>query len=231
LGGFIDEPTRHFGADAPASKRRVNKQPLEKSTSRAGVWPLVWLEWHRVLAQSILTSKEWPCLAGRRGRHEEVFVRARFGCRACHAGPGIRDRHAAHGAGASSFAGHELGRLLFRRLARWRLAYALSVAVRPRGKHPPGGSSWVGGLHTGFNWQFGHLVVGTDTNYRFTDLQSSSACPNIFDDCHQRTRNIFTFGGRAGLEWNNWLLYGTGGYAGAQIETTVTSKADPQLHR
>ena len=33
-------------------------------------------------------------------------------------------------------------------------------------------SSWVGGLHTGYNWQFGWLVIGTETNYRFTDLNS-----------------------------------------------------------
>ena len=92
----------------------------------------------------------------------------------------------------------------------------------------PSASSWVAGLHTGFNWQFGHLVLGTETNYRFTDLSSSSACPGTAGQnrlggliCQQKIQNIFTFGGRAGFAYSDWLLYGTGGYASTGMETNT----------
>lgn len=41
---------------------------------------------------------------------------------------------------------------------------------------PPGGSGVVGGIHTGTNWQFGQLVLGTESSYRLADLQSTSTC-------------------------------------------------------
>jgi outer membrane immunogenic protein len=106
-----------------------------------------------------------------------------------------------------------------------------------RTAQPASASSWVGGLHTGYNWQFGHLVLGTETNYRFTNLNSSGACsvpvagvfavapPPTPANCQQRIQNIFTFGGRAGWALNDWLLYGTGGYARAGLETTVSNAA------
>ena len=89
---------------------------------------------------------------------------------------------------------------------------------------PPGGSGVVGGIHTGANWQFGQLVLGTESSFRFADLQSSDTCPNPSTTCQQRERDIATFGGRLGWTLNNWLLFGTGGYARTLVETSVLSK-------
>jgi len=90
---------------------------------------------------------------------------------------------------------------------------------------PPGGSGVVGGIHTGANWQFGQLLVGTESSFRLTDLKSSATCPNPSTTCQQRERDIATFGGRLGWTLNNWLLFGTGGYASTLVETSVLSKA------
>jgi outer membrane immunogenic protein len=88
----------------------------------------------------------------------------------------------------------------------------------------PNASSWIAGLHTSTLWQFGWLVAGFDTNYRFTDLDTSQSvgeCTPFI--CSQRTKNIFTTGGRAGVAWNNFQFYGTGGYARTQIDLNVVS--------
>jgi len=82
----------------------------------------------------------------------------------------------------------------------------------------PTDTSWIGGLHTGYNWQFGHIVLGTETNYLFTDLNSSIICPTVVLTCTTRVQNIFMTGGRLGFAWNNLLLYGAGGYSRTQWE-------------
>jgi len=82
----------------------------------------------------------------------------------------------------------------------------------------PTASSWIGGLHTGYNFQFGHIVLGTETNYLWTDLNSSITCPTAVLTCTTRIQNIFMTGGRLGLAWNNLLLYGAGGYSRTAYE-------------
>src|SRR5262249_56588419 len=102
----------------------------------------------------------------------------------------------------------------------------------------PAASSVVAGLHTGFNWQFGHLVLGTETNYRFTDLSSSSACPGTAGQnrlggliCQQKIQNIFTFGGRAGFAYSDLLLYRTRGQPSPRMQTnTLNATTGPPKH-
>ena len=102
----------------------------------------------------------------------------------------------------------------------WTFPFAPAIPPMP----VPGASSWAVALHTGTNWQFGHLVLGTELDYIFTDLKSNGVCPSS-NICQQRAQNIYTFGGRAGFAWNDWMLYGGGGYAGVGIELNVFSKA------
>ena len=98
----------------------------------------------------------------------------------------------------------------------WTFPFAPGLATDPF----PSASSFALGLHTGNNWQFGWLVLGTETNFIFTDLKSTTRCPNG-NICQQQTQNIFLTGGRVGLAWHDWMLYGGGGYARTQIDTPV----------
>ncbi len=84
-----------------------------------------------------------------------------------------------------------------------------------------GGNSWLAGIHGVGMWQTGHLVLGAETDYRFTSLNHFAACPNVAFTCTQDTRNIFTAGGRIGGAWQSWLAYVDGGYAQSRIHSSA----------
>jgi outer membrane immunogenic protein len=58
-------------------------------------------------------------------------------------------------------------------------------------------TQFIGGVHTGFNWQMGSWLVGVEGDFDFSD--------NINFLASSR--------GRLGWALGNWLLYGTGGVA------------------
>lgn len=84
-----------------------------------------------------------------------------------------------------------------------------------------GTSSWVAGIHGVGMWQMGHLVLGGEIDYRWTDLNHSVTCPLITFRCTQDTPNLFTVGGRIGGAWDKWLIYANGGYAQTRINVAA----------
>src|SRR5262249_44154723 len=82
----------------------------------------------------------------------------------------------------------------------------------------------LGGVHGGYQYQWGHFVAGVEAAYDGVIDSSFAQSPglngatapcgygtNVF--CQARIRSIFTVGPRLGYAVNQVLLYGTGGYA------------------
>ena len=84
-------------------------------------------------------------------------------------------------------------------------------------------SAIVGGVHFGYQRQWGHMIAGLETSVLFTNLEGRSSCPNPAFACSVDADWIWMIGPRLGFATRNLLFYGTGGYALASLETkTVT---------
>ncbi|MEO1709798.1 MAG: outer membrane beta-barrel protein [Pseudomonadota bacterium] len=80
----------------------------------------------------------------------------------------------------------------------------------------------LGGI-LGYQRQFGFLVLGVETTFSgVLDADSTSTCPNAGFTCEAELGSIFTAGGRIGLANNIAMIYFTGGYANAGVETNTT---------
>src|SRR6266540_5499496 len=89
-------------------------------------------------------------------------------------------------------------------------------------------SGILGGGQVGFNWQTGNIVFGLEASFSGADINGShtNTLLNPFalpdDRFNTRIRSLFLGTGRVGFAWNNWLLYATGGYAGADVRASVS---------
>jgi outer membrane immunogenic protein len=87
----------------------------------------------------------------------------------------------------------------------------------------------VAGAHIGAQYQFGMIVVGAEVggimklaqDHLTKKLGCVATVPG--DTCEAEIGNLFTVGPRVGLAWQNWLVYGTGGYAQGYVNTKVMS--------
>jgi outer membrane immunogenic protein len=106
------------------------------------------------------------------------------------------------------------------------------------GNFPNGTASWhtnhkevgIGGLHGGFQMQSGSFVYGIEGGWTavLNDSYGSAigggagaSCGVIagFNSCLARVNDILSVGPRLGFAMGNWMIYATGGYARAEIET------------
>jgi len=71
----------------------------------------------------------------------------------------------------------------------------------------PSPSGFTGGVQGGFNWQNGTWVYGIETDFNLSDASDR------FDDIQFSNPFFGTLRGRAGYTINNFLVYGTGGFA------------------
>jgi outer membrane immunogenic protein len=65
-------------------------------------------------------------------------------------------------------------------------------------------------------------VIGAQFDWGWTNADGSSACPNAAYTCASEVRHLGSVTGRLGYAWNNWLLYGKGGFAWARDEYDAT---------
>ena len=84
----------------------------------------------------------------------------------------------------------------------------------------PNSSSIIGGGFVGAQWQWSNIVLGVEANFLWDRLKSDGTCPNPAFTCRLEPNRYWTVGPRAGWAMNNWLVYGTGGYAQTHIDTT-----------
>jgi outer membrane immunogenic protein len=94
------------------------------------------------------------------------------------------------------------------------------------GKFSANDGDGVGGVHIGAQYQWGNIVAGAEVGglWRFNDDFSSkrNCVTGTSDSCQARFRDgVLTVGPRLGWAANNWLFYGTGGYALGTVASRV----------
>jgi outer membrane immunogenic protein len=90
-------------------------------------------------------------------------------------------------------------------------------------------SQGIGGVFGGFQKQWGQFVLGIEGGWDGLGNSFSSTIGGGFgapcgfvaitESCQSRIRDIGYVGGKVGYAWDRWMVYGTGGYAQARIET------------
>lgn len=84
---------------------------------------------------------------------------------------------------------------------------------------------WLAGGQVGFNWQSGPWVFGIEGTWAWSDMEEKFQSPfNVNVDFYSWADSIYTVTGRLGYAWNNWLLYGKGGFASAEIGTKIQNR-------
>jgi outer membrane immunogenic protein len=99
----------------------------------------------------------------------------------------------------------------------------------------------IGGAHAGYNWQFGSMVYGLEGDFEGTSLGKSSNCliadagvGNVMTPPGTCFPSVLAYSYRTALPWqssararlgyafDNFLVYGTGGVAIADVSTRYT---------
>lgn len=87
------------------------------------------------------------------------------------------------------------------------------------GSSPTG---WLIGGTAGYNYQSGNLMVGVEGDYDWSHISSSATIlPGIGSS--GEIQNIATIRARFGYAADRFLIYGTAGYAGADIRGTLSN--------
>ncbi len=94
----------------------------------------------------------------------------------------------------------------------------------------------IGGGQLGYNWQFGSFVGGLEADFQGSNLKGSLTAPCPALVCAPAalsaaySQSIPWFGtarARIGYAQDTWMIYATGGYAYANLETSATATAGP----
>lgn len=91
----------------------------------------------------------------------------------------------------------------------------------------------AGGAQLGYNWQTGPFVFGAEADFQFANVDGSLSTSCSAALCGvplsaSYNQNIPWFGtarGRVGYAQDGWLIYATGGYAYARLETSASATA------
>jgi outer membrane immunogenic protein len=86
-------------------------------------------------------------------------------------------------------------------------------------------SGFVAGTQAGYNRQFGPVVLGIEGDLGDLGLNGSGTshfAPTHFDTSSTTESDFYlTARGRLGFVVNHWMIYGTGGYMGADTHTSI----------
>ncbi|MGH6989379.1 MAG: OmpA family protein [Stellaceae bacterium] len=94
----------------------------------------------------------------------------------------------------------------------------LSISGFPVPYHPePKGI--IGGAHAGFDWQWGHFVLGAEGDIEGANITGSDTQTHIANEVKVTNNLDASLRGKAGLAVNRVLFYGTGGVAFGQVKT------------
>ncbi len=90
-------------------------------------------------------------------------------------------------------------------------------------------STGTGGAHVGAQYQWNNIVLGIEAAW-FTGFDSGrvtgsplTGCPSPNFTCQAGVSDVWTVGPRLGYAVQDWLFYGTGGYANGRISTRAFS--------
>jgi outer membrane immunogenic protein len=89
-------------------------------------------------------------------------------------------------------------------------------------------NGWLGGGQLGYNWQTGTWVFGLEADAQATGQRGdalvclTAGCPigGVFGSASYKMPWFATFRGRAGVTFDRWMLYATGGLAVAEIDSS-----------
>jgi outer membrane immunogenic protein len=100
----------------------------------------------------------------------------------------------------------------------------------------PGTDQAMAGVHGGYQWHFktwqnGGIVVGMEYagQWDLSENRGGVLCPNITLQCQLRLESLYTIGGKLGLTWDRFMVYGSGGWAGGVVNTFGTPLAGGPL--
>ena len=80
------------------------------------------------------------------------------------------------------------------------------------------------GAHIGYNWQRGHLVAGVEAGINGTSMESTTDFGSGGEESGKNELNWYaTTVARLGYAEGSWLVYGFGGVAWGNVDTTVDS--------
>ena len=86
----------------------------------------------------------------------------------------------------------------------------------------------MAGGHGGHQWHFkawqnGGIVIGMEYSgmANLSEYNNGNLCPNPVFTCRTRLENLVTIGGKLGLTWDKFMIYGTGGWAGGIVNTAA----------
>jgi outer membrane immunogenic protein len=112
--------------------------------------------------------------------------------------------------------------------------YSESVAPGPFILTPSFNSGILGG-HIGYQYQFGGgLIIGAEAaiSTPIGDPTASQTCPPPITPntaCEQSLSRLFTVGPRIGWGFDNWMIFGTGGYARAHLDSDYRNQTTGQI--
>jgi outer membrane immunogenic protein len=94
-------------------------------------------------------------------------------------------------------------------------------------------SGFTGGFQAGYNWQWApNWILGLEGDINYIDLgrhtgtvQIVTLPPGTLSTQTARVDWLSTIRGRLGYSFGNWMIYGTGGLAVAQQDSTNTTQA------
>ena len=84
-----------------------------------------------------------------------------------------------------------------------------------------------GGGQLGYNWQYGHLVVGAEADIQGADISDRVQDLNFGDNFHSRLDWFGTVRGRLGYAFDRTLVYATAGFAYGGIHNGVNGPSLP----
>lgn len=83
----------------------------------------------------------------------------------------------------------------------------------------------IGGT-IGYNYQFpSNWVIGLEADWDWASAKASNPCPNPAFSCNNKIQSIGTLRGRLGYAWDQWFLYGTGGFAWENVKVETVNLA------
>jgi outer membrane immunogenic protein len=81
------------------------------------------------------------------------------------------------------------------------------------------GSGFVGGVHAGYQHQFGNFLAGVEVTYSGADVDGSArSLVSAAVSYRTGVENLFAVVGRLGIVSNRWHFYARGGYASGEVE-------------
>jgi outer membrane protein OmpA-like peptidoglycan-associated protein len=88
-------------------------------------------------------------------------------------------------------------------------------------------SGFLGGGHVGYNWQFGHTVLGLEGDAEGASVSGSTTKTPRGFGVHTKMDFDASIRGKLGWAFDRVLLYGTGGVAFGDVETDYRVAAGP----